>query len=258
MKNFDYRYLIVACILVITVPISVKLLYKPSKTQNPAITINKKTIGKVELDRRLSEQSYISDIQSLINSIVVKELLIQSAVESGIHKEKRFQKSIQNFYEQSLIKLLLDRKYAELKPEIKPSTINRYVELSDKIVHLSITTYKSTDDIKENKILTQHSTSMPFNNLSMFLRYTLLTLREGDVSPPVFSEAGTEITSKHFTTFKLEKIEQAAGSAKPETDTAMIKELLLEQSKEALISEWITNLKEKANVTLSPNLVKDE
>ncbi len=258
MRNFDYRYIIIGCILLITIPIGIKLSYNPLKIENPAITINKKKISKIELDKRLSEQSYNQDIQSLVNSIVVKELLIQSAIKSGIHKDKLFQKSIQNFYEQSLIKLLLDKQYSELKPTVKPSYVSRYVELSDKIIHLTITTYKNLDDIKYNKNLTQQSASMPFNSLSLFLRYTLLSLNEGENSKPVFSEAGTEIPSEHFTVFKLEKIEQAGDSIEPETDIEMINGLLLEQSKETLISNWIDGLKKKANVSLSPALINDK
>ncbi len=232
----------------------IKLTYNPSKIKNPVITINKKKISKVELNKRLSRQSYNKDIESLVNSIVVKELLIQAAIKSGIHKDKNFQQSIQNFYEQSLIKLLLDKKYAEFNPEILQPQINRYIELSDKIVHITISTYKTLENQKSKKILTTQKTNMQFNSLSVFLKYTITGLTLGESSEPVFSEAGTEISHKHFTVFTLDSIEQADSTIEKETDTTLVRELLQEQSKEALISEWIDNLRRDATVSLSPSL----
>jgi len=255
LRNLDYRHVIIVFILFITVPIVIKLTYNPSKIKNPVITINKKKISKVELNKRLSKQSYNKDIESLVNSIVIKELLIQKAVKSGIHKDKNFQQSIQNFYEQSLIKLLLDRKYAEFNPEILQPHVNRYVELSDKIIHLTISAYKTLEDQKSQKALSRQRTSMPFNSLSLFLKYTITGLNIGESSGPVFSEAGTEISQKHFTVFTFDRIEQADNTIEKETDTTLIRELLQEQSKEALISEWIDQLKRDATVSLSPSLI---
>lgn len=254
MKNFDYRHIIIACILFITVPIAVKLTYNPSKIKDPVITINKKKISKGELNKRLSEQFYNKDVDSLVNSIVVKELMIQKAVESGIHKDKDFQRSIKNFYEQSLIKLLLDKKYAELKPEIDEAQINRYIDLSDKIVHLKISTYKDKNALSSNHVLDQQKTTMPFNDLSLFLKYTITKLKTGESSEPVYSEAGTEVTHKHFTVFTLDSVSPDKDNPEKETDSALIRELLQEQGKESLISSWIEKLRGEAEVSLAPSL----
>ena len=254
MNNLDYRYVIVFFILFVTVPISIKLLYHSPGIADPVITINKKKISKAEIDKRLSIDSCENNYQSLINSIVVKEVLIQEAVKSGINKEKAFQESIRNFYEQSLIKILMDRKYSELSPKIEPELIQKYVELSDKMIQLTVITYISITDYKNNNVHTQKKTFLPFNSLSTFLRYQILQLKEGEMTKPVLSDTSTDVYKSIYTVFRLDSVEKTDDSTPRETDVEMIAELLSEKRKEALISQWMENLKSKARVEVSPTL----
>lgn len=250
MKNIDYRYVIVCCIVFITIPISIKLFYTPLDKQRPALTINKKKISRSELNKRLSHDSYTSNFNTLVDSIIVKELLIQEAIKSGINKEKTFQESIRSYYEQSLIKLLMDRKYESLNPEIEPSLVKRYIELSDKTIHLTLLSYKTPDDFKKNKIIREKKSILPFKKLSTFLKFTFLSLKEGQLSSPIPSEAEFGNSENDFNVFRLDKIEKSDNANKPETDIEIIKNMLLEQKKGVLISEWITGLKNKARVKI--------
>ncbi len=67
-----------------------------------------------------------------VNSLITKELLLQESQREGIDKEESFRESIQNFYEQSLIKLLIDRKFASLHVTVSDEDVNRYIALMNK------------------------------------------------------------------------------------------------------------------------------
>jgi len=49
-----------------------------------------------------------------MNSIIEKEVLLQEAQRQGIDREKDFMKSIENYWEQALFKVLLERKSKEI------------------------------------------------------------------------------------------------------------------------------------------------
>jgi len=254
LKNIDYRYIIVFLILFVTIPISIRLLYQDPGGDEALITVNKKKISKSDIEKTMSIDSCENNYPNLINSIVVKELLIQEAVRIGINKEKTFQESIRNYYEQSLIKILMDRQYAELSSEVDPQLIEKYNFLSDKLIKLTLITYNSYEDYNQNKIHSKKKISLPFNSLSTFLRYQILTLKEGEMTKPVFSDTSTEVYNSIYTVFRLDKIEKITTNAHQPVDTAVVSELISEQKKEALIYQWIENLKSKANVSLSPDL----
>ena len=78
-----------------------------------------------EFEKSLAEQpvpikdSYGSNEKKhFIHSLINKELLIQEAQRLEINREESFRRSVENFYEQSLIKNLMDRKYADLKIKV--------------------------------------------------------------------------------------------------------------------------------------------
>ncbi len=49
-----------------------------------------------------------------LNNLIEKEILLQEAQRKGIDKEKNFMRSIENYWEQTLIKILLERQNREI------------------------------------------------------------------------------------------------------------------------------------------------
>ncbi len=54
-----------------------------------------------------------------MDSLLGKEILLQEAQRQGIDKEKDFMKSIENYWEQALLRLLLQRKSQEISDSIR-------------------------------------------------------------------------------------------------------------------------------------------
>jgi len=68
---------------------------------------------KYELTNMPYDRPYVLESEEgrmkYINSLLEKEILLQEAQEQGIDKEKDFMRSIENYWEQALLKLLLER-----------------------------------------------------------------------------------------------------------------------------------------------------
>ncbi|MBI5485518.1 MAG: hypothetical protein HY888_13830 [Deltaproteobacteria bacterium] len=61
------------------------------------ISINQKNITREEFNARLASV-HNPDRQEFINSLVVRELMIQAAEKEGIDKNEAFRRSIQEYY----------------------------------------------------------------------------------------------------------------------------------------------------------------
>ena len=77
--------------------------------------------------------------QEYIDSLVDKELLLQEAQHQGLDREKDFMKSIESYWEQTLLKLLLERKSKEISGlvHVYDNEIDRYYKNSGEIQPLS-------------------------------------------------------------------------------------------------------------------------
>ena len=104
-----YIYYIIIILLGLSAIIGYELRGKLSSPKEAAIVVNGKTITVEEFSRVCSSKPTDSgDKNDFINSLITKELLIQESQREGIDREESFRRSIQNYYEQSLIKLLMD------------------------------------------------------------------------------------------------------------------------------------------------------
>ncbi|MFC1667662.1 SurA N-terminal domain-containing protein [Candidatus Omnitrophota bacterium] len=82
-----------------------------------------------------------------VNRLLEKQVLIQEAQRQGLDKEKDFMKTIENYWEQALLKLLLQRKSKEISGLIyvSDSEINKYYRNSGEKAPFS----KVKEDIKK-------------------------------------------------------------------------------------------------------------
>lgn len=245
MKQPDYRRVVLFITVVVSLSIVITLASRHAEPTHPAMVINNKSISENQFNKMFSKKAYLQNKNDFIHSVIVKELLIQEALKAGIQKEESFRQSVQGFYEQSLIKIIMDRKYASLKPDIDESIIDRYVDWSDKTVDLTLLTYKQLEDISTGIIENEEHIRLPFNRLSIEVKYELLQLQNGHVSPPLFSE-----TDNNYSVFRLDNISQSEIKTDKEENRDMIRQLLSEQYKEQMIAQWLDGLREHAEITL--------
>jgi len=74
-----------------------------------------------------------------LDRLLEKEMLIQEAQHLGLDREKDFMKSIENYWEQALLKLLLERKSREISGQIRvyDNEIQEYYKDSEETSPLS-------------------------------------------------------------------------------------------------------------------------
>ncbi len=96
---------------------------------------------KDELDNMLYDRDNLAteeDRAEYMDRLLEKEVLLQEAQRQGLDKEEDFMKSIENYWEQTLLKLLLERKSNEISGSIHvyDSEIDEYRKDSTETVFL--------------------------------------------------------------------------------------------------------------------------
>lgn len=88
-----------------------------------------------------------------LDRLVEKELLLQEAQRQGIDREKNFMKSIENYWEQALLKLLVERKSKEISLEIYVSNdeIDEYYKKHGETLPLTKIKGQIIEAIKQKK-----------------------------------------------------------------------------------------------------------
>ncbi len=106
------------CILIIT---SVSCGSKEPAGQ-VALRINDYSMQADEFERLFLE-TYSDDTPDarsiFLENVITRKLLLQEAQEQGLDKEEAFLKSVQDFWEQSLLRLAIDRKLKEISDSLR-------------------------------------------------------------------------------------------------------------------------------------------
>ncbi len=216
------------------------LSMKPPPEGDVAIKINDRLITKEEF-AELTKERYPRELteKELINSIIEKELLIQEAKRLGIDREDPFRKSIQNFYEQSLIKILLERKFSGLEPEVTDDDVRAYAFLTGKRISLELRTAGRPEDL-ENRKTEKKEEEVDFIDLSRHLQVLLLDMKPGDERGPLF--LGGE-----YLLVKVKAITDNPSPPEP-PEEELIRRIIRQSKKELTIAEWIGKLRKSARI----------
>jgi len=92
---------------------------RQTKDREILAKINNYEITKQEFIEEFRQSAYgISDTEeakkNFLESLINRKLVLQEAQREGLDKDKAFLKSIERFWEQSLLKVTLDKKSAEI------------------------------------------------------------------------------------------------------------------------------------------------
>ena len=207
----------------------------------PAVVINDRIISESELETRIKLKPYYMTRDEYIDSLIDEQLLIQEALNKGIHKEESFRQSVQQYYEQSLIKILVDRKLASLKASVSDNEIQKYKILSASRLIISKFGYKSLHEAENGVPQTPQKIDANFVDLSDGLKFTLLNLKKGEMSPPV--ESGMGVLS-----YRIDQIIPLDAPKANDTDDEQIKNFIAGYKQEQLMADWTRELKANAEI----------
>jgi hypothetical protein len=237
-----YIYYIVIILLGISAIIGYELIGSRNIPGEAAIVINDRTITSTEFERLYSQQHGQSKTD-FINSLITKELLIQESRKLGIDKDESFRKSIQNFYEQSLIKLLIDRKISSLKPTDIDDEFIKCVNAFNKKFHVTVLSFDTLEQASKGDYGKGEKKIALLDDLSADIRESVIRSEAGKIIGPLKS-------GDKYLVVRIDKIETDPSVRPSEHDKQHIRSMLSEEKKEKTVNEWISNLREKAKIEI--------
>jgi len=247
-----YIYYIIGIIALVTIFTGMKLSNLKVEVLEPALVINDRVISDKEFEIMSKSWSYNNHMVGVLEAIVTNQLLIQEAVRQKINKEESFRRSIENYYEQSLVKVLLDRQYKSFDPEVTEEMINRYIQFSDKIVEFTKITYQNRDDAKKGIVKLSEKFQKDFQDLSDDLKYSLFLLDTGKMSEPEEKLSIYDMTNdstKELAAYRLDKV-MPSSSAQSESDINFVRTFLIDQKKRQMFNTWMETLKKDAVIQI--------
>ncbi|WP_289021763.1 hypothetical protein [Desulfobacter postgatei] len=236
-----YLYYIGGIIVLFSILAAYGVFKTKVEISKPAVVINDRIISESELETRIKLKPYYMNRNEYIDSLIDEQLLIQEALNKEIHKEESFRQSVQQYYEQSLIKILVDRKLSSLKTSVSDNEIQKYKILSASRLIISKFGYKSLNEAQNSVSQTPQKIDADFVDLSDGLKFTLLNLKKGEMSPPV--ESGMGVLS-----YRIDQIIPLEAPKRVDTDDEQIRNFIAGYKQEQLMADWIRELKANAEI----------
>jgi hypothetical protein len=218
----------------------------PAPPEDAALIINNRTISLAELKTRYERNPYgATDRKAFLDSIITRELLIQEAQHTGIDKEENFRRSVQEFFEQSLIKVLMDRKLQEFQAPLSVTEIAAYRNRLNKRLQLSLWHYPTLEAAATGQGSHREALSETFFDLPLLLRHKILSLSAGEKSAPF-------ATDHDFVVLSLDAETPLATGEYQELSEALLVKKIAEEKRALKMDQWVASLREKAHISILP------
>lgn len=90
-----------------------------TKEKTPLVKINNYEITKEEFEQEFKDSSFartdtLASREEFLNNLINRIIILQDAEQKGLDKDKGFLKMVEKFWEQSLLKIALDKKSNEI------------------------------------------------------------------------------------------------------------------------------------------------
>ncbi len=230
-----YVYWTILCVAAVTLAIlGYQTSREPSFHGDAGLVINGQAFSADEFERRFAASPlHPHDREGFVEQLVTQQLIIQEAQKLAIDKEESFRLSLQNFYEQSLVKTLMDRQYRSAENSASELEVARYQFFADKILRMTLTP-TGTAGLPQSQ-------TVPFLELPATLRQQLASLEPGSASPPF--RLGDERV-----VVRLDGVEAVHG--KNTEGTEWLRQLLREDKRARSMDEWLGALRDSATVEI--------
>lgn len=252
------RYIyIVAGLILIIVGISGMTLLKPrTPVSREAVKVNGRLVTLDEFAKAYEEKAATCpvrpDKKQFLDDLVTREILIQEAKRLGLDREEPFRRSIQNYYEQTLLKNLTQKKMSDIKVSVSEEEIASYYASMGKAYELRVITLSSEHEANEAvrnfpsekvKRRTLQMDEIPHEMLD-----AVLALKAGEVSLIPRPCEG-------FLVFKLEGYRKT--SVPPlERIHDEVKKTIEEKKRRNEMERWLEGLKKNSRVTIKDSVLQ--
>lgn len=237
-----YLFIILTIILAITAATIVFIWPdQPKEKKDILVTINGHDISRTDMQEEGRTGSHHGSGSDFIDSVITKQLLIEEAQKLSIDKEPSFRKELKEYYEQSLIKVLMERENTSLQVQVSDKDVDNYLNSFGKtytFMRLKTMEPPSVESLKKQGMV--HSAR--FEDLSENLQLVIASLKPGKMAMEF--ETGNENYA-----VLLDKIE--GSTERPVSiDPIKVRKTLAEHKRRQQINNWINDLRKKASVTI--------
>ncbi len=237
-----YLRIVFAIVLMITIA---TLFYmwpnRPLEKKDVLVTINGHDVSRNDIQADGFSGSYHQTGAEFLDSVITKEILINEAQKQNIDKEAKFRKELKEYYEQALIKILMERENASIQVKVSDQEVENYLNCYGKtytFLLLKSSAPPSLSDLKKEG--TPHSGR--FEDLSESLQLALAGLKPGERTMEF--ETGNENYA-----ILLEKIEGTTDK-NIAVGKEQARKILEEHKRRQKINSWIAGLRKRASITI--------
>jgi peptidyl-prolyl cis-trans isomerase C len=238
-----------------------------AKINNFALTVEDfKGEANPLLMKKYSSYSSLKQKDQVLEELIIKEVLLQEAQRLNLDKQKSFMQEIEGYWEQALMKSLINRKLQEFSPlvgannqdilegynRLKRRISAELIIFNDKRDALKLS--KATIGFDEVKQLLKPRIAWESaadwydsNELPQKLEDVIFSLSLGQVSLPI------EYNNSWVIIRVLNEEPQQIGSLE-ELRPRITKEII-RKKKELLLDNWISGLRKKASVKIYPEVL---
>lgn len=216
---------------------------KQPNDKDTAVTINGHRLAKSVIEQESGGDGYHRGSQAeLMESAITRELLLQEAQRQAIDKEPTFRTSLETFYEQSLIKVLLDRQYRKAEATVSEEEIDTFLACyGQRVVFSRLPTKDGSSEPRTAG--NGQQTSAIFDDLAEPLQVIISSLKPGESTTKYDTGSDQYIIRLDSMTFA------PTGSGTP-PDRQAVRRLLVEHKREQQINIWLNDLRKSASITI--------
>ncbi len=187
--------------------------------------------------------SHHENRQEFLKSVVVEQLLIQEAKRQKIDQEPQFREAIKNHYEQSLVKILLERKNQMLDETVSDEEIDRYLSYFGKTVTFTIAQGSGSQAAPDVEWEAGSTKTERFDDLSTTLQPLLVGLQPGGTT--TFFDTGNE-----WFAIRLENLTDTPSGDLTNIPREMVRSIITTHKREQKLYGWINSLVSSADISI--------
>lgn len=239
-------------IIFIAVIASFSFFYSPTSSpdadQSYAVRIDGRSISSTEIaELKQHSPSLFDQSGDLPESLIMREILIAEALRQKVDQEEAFHHRIKTFYEQSLVKILVDRKMASIHYTPTTEEVAAYKDLLGRKIELDLVPVGSPD---QSIVAEPEHLSAPYLDLSAAIRMEILFLKPGVASPPF------QLFGQNYVIIVQHIGEK--DSLFDHYDDARDLAVITEYRRQQIFTQWQESLMEQAKIEVAPKQKEQE
>ena len=197
-------------------------------------------------------------LEEQLNTVIDKKLLLQEAMKKGLTEDPRFAETIKTFWEQTLIRELMELKIKEWADRlfVTEDEIERHYQRMQYLPTVKLVEIKNKEQAKETK--EKMLKGLKINGAESLGPLYLEDIRSDALLNAFDMNAGeANIYEGDSGYVVIHIIKKEKKPIPPLKDIySRIKTFLLEQKKQKAMEEWLKNLKNSAKIQINTSLLK--